>query len=181
MTGEEFAGKYATEAVESGVHDRDGEVVGHVGLLDVDDVTVEEATQAAERLPGVAAVLRTSEEAFHVWSLAVEDLDAWLEWAGALDVVDEEHVALSKSRECSVVRIDAKVRIEDGEVVKPAPSLVHLIDGSTDRPLSRPHGRVLCEEFGGDLDVDDGRAWVGHSTRRRSYLADIGGRDRGER
>ena len=34
----EFAGRYMTEAVESTVRDRDREVVGHVGLLDVDDV-----------------------------------------------------------------------------------------------------------------------------------------------
>jgi len=172
----EFEGRYGTQAVESRVLDRDRETVGHVGLLDLDGVPEGQAVEAAESLPGVVAVLRTSTGSYHLWSLAVDRLDGWIERAAHLPVVDRDHVALSESRECAVVRVDPKVGLSDGREVKPAPVPVEIVDGPTPLPLSEPHAKVLREDLGADIPMKAGREWVGYSVERRTYMADIGGR-----
>lgn len=175
-TPEEFRDQYVTEAVESRVLDRDGDLLGHVGLLDLDGAALGRAVDVAERLPGPGAVLRSSESSYHVWMLAVDSLDAWQERAAGVDGVDAEHVALSEQRECAVLRLDAKVSVEDGETLKPAPTLRRLVSGHSDRPLSEPHVRVLSEVLGADLSGQPETDCIGHSTERRVYMADIGGR-----
>jgi hypothetical protein len=76
-----------------------------------------------------------------------------------------------------VLRVDAKVSVVTGDVETSAPELQRVVTGDVDGPLSEPHGRILSDEFGADaVDVEDGREWVGHSTPRRTYMADIGGR-----
>ena len=180
---DEFAGCYATEAVESGVLDADREEIGHVGLFDLDDVGAGVARDVAERLPGPAAILRSSPASYHVWSLAVDDLDTWLDRADDLRGVDVEHVALSERRGCGVARIAPKIEIETGDETKPAPTLRAIERSDTDLPLSAPHLRVLRDEFDAsplDLGASPadcaGSEWVGHSLDRRTFIADVGGR-----
>lgn len=174
---EEFAGRYVTEAIESTVRE-DGEEIGHVALLDLDGVALGHAVESAHRLPGPAAVLRSSTEGYHIWSLAIDSLDSWHEQIERLSIADPEHLALSEERGCGVLRIDGKIDMETGDEIKPAPSLSRLVPGSTDLPLSRPHARILRDEFG--LDVEDGRLcdreFRGDGTERRVYMAEIGGR-----
>jgi hypothetical protein len=169
-------GRYVTEAVESVVRDRDRQVIGHVGLFDCDGVDEGAAVDAAEQLPGPVAVLLSSSRAFHLWALAVDDLGAWLSRGEGLDVVEREHLALAPGRDCSVLRVDRKVALADGRTVKPAPVPRRVVDGRTDLPVSQPHVDVL-DDLGADvLDVVDDQELVGHGTRRRAHLADIGGR-----
>jgi hypothetical protein len=171
-----IAEQYATEGVESRVLDDDGDLVGHVGLFDLDDVALAEAVAVAERLPDPVAILRSSPLSYHVWSLAIDGLDAWLDRAERLDAIDSEHIALSRSRGCMVLRIDAKVALDDGREVRPAPRLRRIVlsTESSPVPCSRPHARILGDEYGATIPVED-REWVGSSAPRRAYLADING------
>lgn len=179
---DKFSGRYMTQAVESTVLDRGRGEIGHVGLLDVDGVGESVARSVAAFLPGPVAVLRSSEHAYHLWALTLHShIDAWTNRVENVHVVDDDHVALSTHRGCGVLRVDEKVAVATGETVKPAPTLVEVVDADSghDRRLSEPHARILRNEFGACLDVEDGREWVGHSAPRRTYMADIGGRSGG--
>jgi hypothetical protein len=175
---EEFDGRYACKAVESFVRDEDREVLGHVGHFDVDEVGRQAAIEAARRLPGVVAVLRTSRRSYHLWALSVRPLSEWLDRGDDLDVVDDEYLAITEDRGHGVARITHKQAIATGDAVKPAPSIEALLDGDRDDgPLSRPHGDLLVDEFDAALDVvEDDHDWVGHSTSSRVFMATIGGR-----
>lgn len=169
--------RYVTEGIESGVEDLDRGIVGHVGLFDIDESGRERALTVARRLPGPVAVLRSSRRSWHLWALPVRPLDEWLDRADDVDGLDQDHLEISESRDCAVLRVDAKVRISDGETVAPEPVLRGLVDGRVDGPLSEPHADLLVEEF----DLDEGPLrkrgmWVGDSLSRRVYMADIGGR-----
>lgn len=173
--------RYVTEAVESGVLDRDGEPVGHVGLFDLDGVGRPVVESVARETPGISVALRSSGSGWHIWSLAVRPLSEWTEAALDVEHVDPEHVSLSENRGCGVLRTDAKVSVESGETVKPAPAAVLVERSETSLPLSEPHGRALSEDF--DVDIrsvsSTSDQWVGDSTDRRVYMADVGGRSGG--
>jgi len=176
---EEFLDRYMTEAVESTVT-VDGEVAGHVGLLDLDGTSAGSAYETAENLSGTVAVLRSSDRSYHVWGLSIRSLDEWLSIAERLDHVDEEHISLSHRRECSVLRMAAKRNVATGEVVKPAPTVVAVRSTETDLRQSAPHLRALREvaEEGDSRvsgDIPDPSVGVGHGAPRRVYMADIGG------
>jgi hypothetical protein len=174
---QDLAGQYVTEAVESVVLDADRDVIGHVGLLDVDESSRREALDAAELLPGPVAVLRSSRRSWHLWALRVAPLDAWVARADRLDVVDDDHTALAPGRGCSVLRVDHKVDVATGDEVVPAPTLLDVVDAD-DRPAGRvsaPHLDVLDDVVDDDLDVEGDR--VGVSTDRRVHLGDVGGRE----
>jgi hypothetical protein len=170
-----FSDQYVTEAAESGVLSRTGETIGHVGLLDLDETSLRAAEEVARQTPGVSVVLRTSEQSYHVWALAVRELDEWTEHSLALGEPDVEHVALSNSRECSVLRVDAKRDVETGERIKPAPRVLRVVETPTPLPQSDPHARVLSSLTDAEID-NSGEEWLGHSLDRRVYMADIGGR-----
>ena len=178
---EEFAGRYMTQAVESVVRDRSRDVLGHVGLLDLDGVGETVATSVADSLAGPVAVLRSSKHSHHLWGLALDDVEAWVDRAAAIRVVDDDHVAVNSARGVGVLRVEEKVAVTTGEEVKPAPRLVEVVDDHDHDvgALSEPHARILVEEFGAEIDTGDGREWVGHSTSRRVHLAAIGGRSGG--
>lgn len=178
MTDLDVSGRYMTEAVESTVLDSSGDVLGHVGLLDLDGSEERAAVDVARWTPGVSVVLRSSTDSYHVWCLAVRPLREWVEDARALGSVDVEHVDLTESRDCFVLRVDAKVSVESGEPVKPEPTVLDVEESESVLPHSGPHARLLREEFGLDVSTG-GREWVGHSTDRRVYMADVGGRSGG--
>lgn len=169
-------GRYATQAIESFVRDEDREVLGHVGHFDVDEVGRQAATDAARRLPGPVAVLRTSRSSYHLWALSIRPLSEWLDRGDDLDVVDDEYLAITEDRGHGVARIAHKRALDDGKEVKPEPSLLGLVDeADTQARLSTPHGRILRDRFGADLDPE-GDAWVGSSTTSRTFMATIGGK-----
>ena len=171
----EFEGQYVTEAVESSVYDDDGELIGHVTLLDLDHSTRDDARQVAQQLDGASAVVRSSESSYHVWDLTIRPLPDVIEQAELIPRVDPEHVELSERRECSVVRIDEKVDAGTGETIKPQPHVVETYRATCDAPQSGPHREVLAELC--SLDPwESAVGWVGSHTERRVYMADIGGR-----
>lgn len=173
---EEFAGRYACQAVESFVRDEDREVIGHVGHYDADEVGRQAAIDAASRLPGPVAVLRTSRRSYHLWALSIRPIEEWLDRGDDLDVVDDEYLAVTEDRGHGVARITHKTALADGEVVKPEPSLRAVVYNQCDMSgLSAPHGRLLRDRFDADLGPE-GDHWVGHSTTSRTFMATIGGR-----
>jgi hypothetical protein len=173
-TPEEFAGQYVTQACESVVYDERRDVVGHVGLIDMDDEPRESAVSAARSVPGPVVILRSSARSWHLWCLRVAPLTDWTECATGLGGVDDEHVALNLERDRSVLRVASKVDLETGEDVKPEPVLEEIVDDGHAWPVSGPHLRVLADVLEDDVDVGGER--VGDSTDRRVYMADVGGR-----
>ena len=128
-------------------------LLGHVVVLDLDDVDPATALEEAAALSDPAVVLRTSTGCYHVVGLGVRAFDAALEAARASracpDYVDE-----MGERGRFVARTFEKLRQESGEVYKPTPEPVVVVDG--DGPVSRPHAtrlRQLAAEVGRD-DVD---------------------------
>lgn len=173
---EEFDGKYVTEAVESGVRGDDRELLGHVALLDLDGASLEAAIENARRLEGIVAVLESSPGSYHVWSLSIRPLEEQLEIARELPAVDPEHVDLSRRRECAVLRVDEKVGVGTGDVVKPAPRVEKTLeDVCPEVPQSAPHLELL-EELGAEIVRPHGYETVGMGVDRRVYMARIGGR-----
>jgi hypothetical protein len=169
--------RYFTRAVESGVVD-DGETVGHVTLLDLDDSGIETARQAARQLPGATAVVRSSELSYHVWELSVATIDETVDRADRLDGVDPDHVGLTAARGCWVVRTEPKRRLDDATEIKPAPRVVAW-DAETHPELthSRPHLRELAQlpaRDGVEIEVPE-VPLVGDSCETRLYMAEIGG------
>ena len=168
--------KYVTEAVESGVETIDGETVGHVCFLDLDETSLGAARDVASRLPGSVAILRSSSRSYHIWGLAIKPLDAWLDLAISLDAVDDEHVSLSDRRGCGVLRIDAKRDAVSGELVKRAPTVIGIETTSSRLPHSEPHVRLLRGLTSDPIEIPAGIDLVGERLSRRVYMAEIGGR-----
>lgn len=179
-TPEEFRGQYVTQAVESVVRDESGDVVGHVGLLDVDETEREDAVSAARSLPGPVVVLKSSTRSWHLWGLRVRTLEAWTRDASGLDAVDDEHVALNLSRGVGVLRVAAKVSLDDGSEVRPEPVLEDVVDPTDDAdgPVSAPHLDVLEDVVGSPPRGVSVLGTVGDSTERRTFIADVGGASR---
>jgi len=171
----EFEGQYVTEAVESSVYNGDGELIGHVTMLDLDRSTRDDARQVAQQLDGASAVVRSSDTSYHVWELTIRPLPDVIEQAELISRVDPEHVELSERRECSVVRIDEKVDAGTGEMIKPQPRVVETYRATCDAPQSAPHRGVLTELCSREPWASTS-GWVGSHTERRVYMADIGGR-----
>lgn len=179
LEADDLADQYATEAVESVVRDAQGEPVGHVGLFDLDGSQFGEAVEAARSLPGPVAVLSSGPGAHHLWALAVLPISRWHSEGEALPGADADHVALSERREAGVLRTAPKIRLEDGEAVRPAPRFEDAVGvDRLDLGLSRPHYRTLREELGAEIPAleDPAAEWAGHSHGRRTYMAEIGGR-----
>lgn len=184
---EDLYGRYVTRAVESGVFGADGDLLGHVGLIDMDEVALADAVDVARRLRGDAVVLRSSERCYHVWCLAVRSLDRWLHDLDRLDGLDPEHVSLSLNRETMVLRTERKTALDNARdsTVAPRPSVRRMIrDDISTVPHSRPHLRVLVEELDVPIrtdivdsrrDVSEGRHWIGDRVERRVFTAAIGG------
>lgn len=171
----EFADQYVTEAIESGVQTPDGDLLGHVALLDLDGSSLGEARTVARRLGGVAAILRSSEQSYHVWGLSMHPLEKLLGLAERLEAVDHEHLALSSRRECFVLRLDAKVSCETGVEVKPAPRVIETVSTRSAYHHSEPHREALNSLEGETIEETENHTWAGSRADRRVYMADIGG------
>lgn len=176
---EDFVDKYVTEAVESTVFDVFGESIGHVGLFDLDDVHGVQAREIGKSILGTSVVLESSPGSFHLWNLTIRPLSEWIEisedLAHHIEAVDPDHIALSESRGCAVLRTDEKIDMESGETVAPAPSLVRAYEPPTSHVESAPHARYLVDNF--DVELADCRDRAGHHLDTRVYMAEIGGRE----
>jgi hypothetical protein len=139
----------------------DGETVGHVLLLDIDDGRLFEVLPVLDEQPGHYALFESSPGSYHLWDIAVRDLDEQLLRALRLsgpDRGDAEHVAISSRREEFVVRAAPKFR-PDGEVYKDAPTLDRVWSrGDPDAAISAPHAEYIREVAERD-GVDIGPGW----------------------
>lgn len=140
--------RLATAGLASYVYSGEEETLGHVVVLDLDDVDPATAFEEAARLDDPAVVLRTSPSCYHVVGLRVRPWEDALDVARASrscgDYVDEMDV-----RGRFIARTFEKVRQASGDLYKPTPEPVLVVDG--DGPVSRPHAtrlRQLAEEVG---------------------------------
>ena len=120
----------------------DGEVVGHVLLLDLDGATFLDAVKVADDLDGVAAVLRSSEGSHHIWCLDVRDFREQTVRALSYHAGDDAHVGSSWRRGYAVLRVVGKVRA-DGATYKRRPTVRHVSPSGAEGDHSAAHGAML--------------------------------------
>lgn len=137
-----------TRTVSSIVADEDERTLGHVLMLDYDDVDPEVPVEDARDLDGLAVVSRSSPGSYHVLDLRVDRFEAHVSRADRTRA-EESYVDSMVSRGEFVLRVGAKRR-EQGEQgerpYKAAPVPVAVSPGDVvRRPLSAPHIEVLRE------------------------------------
>lgn len=120
--------------------DTDG-TVGHVMLMDWDNVAERKATKWAGNLPGITIVLESSPGSFHAWNLSVGDLKTTA-CRLILNDDDRAHVEAGIKRGYWRLRYTPKRWDYKEEVHKDAPELVTVTLNRTERPQSRPHYRL---------------------------------------
>jgi hypothetical protein len=132
-----------TAGVTSHVYadDADG-LEGHALLLDLDDAELIEAVKVADDLEGVAAVLRSSEGSYHVWSLRVSTFREQTIRALSYHAADDKHVGSSWRRGYAVLRVVGKVQ-GDGETYKERPCVCHVSPSGAAGPHSAAHAAML--------------------------------------
>jgi hypothetical protein len=132
----------SASGLSSGVPDGDGDVLGHVLMLDYDDVRdILAIIGDLEPMDGVSVVLESSSGSYHGYNLSVRPFaDAIVD--GARSESDLRHVRASARRGYYVLRITDKLR-GDGEVYKDAPTPVWVGVSDSDRPQSEGHLRML--------------------------------------
>jgi hypothetical protein len=178
-----------TTTISSVVADEDEQDLGHVLMLDYDDVDPLVPIQDARSLDGLTAVSRSSPGSYHVLDLRVCRWYEVVERARSTrasgtyieDMADRGEFAL---------RVGPKLTKdgEDVEVSAPVPVAVDPGDVRLDRPLSEPHVEVLLDLVSGrgpeDVERDlrsvlDSRESVGDllvRETRRVGLIQEGGR-----
>ena len=125
--------------------EEDGETLGHVLMIEWDDVEdVMGPIRTADRLPGVSVLLRSSPGSYHLFNLSVRDLETQLVDAMRKNG-DVYQARWAARRGYFVLRILAKIRQESGEVYKPAPEPVHVFSSESDFRQSRPHMDMLID------------------------------------
>lgn len=140
----------------------DGDVIGHVLLLDLDNVDYIEAVQVADDLDAVAAVLESSEGSHHIWSLGVDTLRQQTIRGLSYHASDDAHVGASWRRGYAVLRAFRKVR-DDGETYKERPTLHHVSTAGAEGRHSAAHAVMLqvlrreqSEAVSGEVDAARG-------------------------
>jgi hypothetical protein len=139
-----------TTTISSVVADEDEQDLGHVLLLDYDDVDPLVPIQDARSLDGLTAVSRSSPGSYHVLDLQVCHWHEVVERARSTrasgtyieDMADRGEFAL---------RVGPK-QTRDGDVEVSAPVPVAVDPGdpiALDRPLSEPHVEVLLDLVSG--------------------------------
>ena len=128
----------------------DGEVIGHVVLMDYDGgCNYDRVISDASQFPGATAVFESSPGSWHVWNTTVCDRDG-----AALRMLsckcDPMHISVGYRRGRWTIRFGAKTRVnasagseEQPEPYKSAPELMDWWVNETDEPQSRPHINLL--------------------------------------
>jgi hypothetical protein len=181
-----------SSGVCSQVYGDDRQLVGHVLMVEYDDVAREVAERDARFLPGVTVLLRSSARCWHVYDLGVRSWDRTVELARSTSccpLYRDEQVDLGRF----ALRTFEKIR-RTGDVYRDAPVPVAVVDG--DGPLSWPHAetlRQLAVEVDQQVvadtldDLVDERPTVGRTLRTTDYetytdelAAVLGGETNGE-
>jgi hypothetical protein len=132
-----------TSGMCSHVRDQDGEELGHILMIDFDDVDdVMIPLSSADRQPGISIVSRSSPGSYHHHNLSVRSFDEQIR-EGAAETGDLGHIRWAARRGYFVLRILGKRRIESGELYKEPPEIVSVISSESDLPQSRRHLQLL--------------------------------------
>lgn len=175
-----------TAGVGSGVFDEDESELGHVVMLDYDDVDVDIVLEDADALPGPAVVLSSSPGSWHVWGLRVRS------WTAALDAMRESRASSAfvdemSQRERAVLRTQPK--LTDDHTVRTPPPLPIRVVGELETEISRPHTirlRELATKCGRPhVEADlatmlEGESTIGRTLRSEAWSYDDSGDDGGE-
>jgi hypothetical protein len=142
------------------VSDADGEVLGHVLMLDYDDVReVAPRISLLDSLDGVSVLLESSDGSYHGYNLSVRSIEEQV-YRAAQTESEAGHVRSSARRDHFVLRWTAKLREPDMTEYKPAPSVVWCSVSESDVPQSEPHLRALAQRA-----EEDGRPEVAADLR----------------
>lgn len=156
-----------TKSVCSNV-DEDGETVGHIVLLDYDDIHKRQVESRLDDVPGITVLLRSSEGSFHAWNLCVQSLEK----TACRQILlrdDVNHIRNGISAGRWRLRIGPKV-YRGGEVYKERPELVAVGINPTDQPQSRPHMdavKALWEVP--EPPANFGFEWIGETAGTDAY------------
>ena len=147
-TPERLSGAVITEGITSQVVE-DGDVSGHVLLLDYDDgISYADLVQDVGGLEGFTAVFESSPGSFHVWNLSIRSLeDTALLKLRLRD--DDLHAGTGYRAGRYVIRLGPKrVVMEDGseEQYKEAPVLRDCWYNPTAQPQSAAHLGLLAND-----------------------------------
>lgn len=139
-------GLLRASGLSSVVQTESGERLGHILMLDYDDVTdAFDVVAEIETIPGVSIVLESSPGSFHGYNLSVRPFESQVTDAASKDG-EMGHVRQSARRGYFVLRWSKKIHEQDGTVYKPAPSMVSVsVDPST-FPQSEPHLTLFAKQ-----------------------------------
>lgn len=152
----------------------DGEVVGHVLLLDLDGATLLDAVKVADDLDGVAAVLESSEGSHHIWCLDVREFREQTVRALCYHAGDDAHVGSSWRRGYAVLRVVGKVD-RDGDTYKRRPTVRHVSPSGASGDHSAAHAamlRSLIEDQGEAPQGDPSALDPAHAPESVRYAGD---------
>lgn len=167
--------RLVTAGLASYVYDEDREVLGHVGMFDLDDVEPIEALTEAFGLGETAVLLRSSAGNFHLVGLDVAGWDERVEDARGVSCA-EDYLDGMASRGRFVMRTHPKIVVGTGETYKPAPEPIAVVTG--EGPVSSPHAtrfRQLAEDVGRDevaeaiAEIADDAGRVGCTLTQSKY------------
>lgn len=132
-----------TSGLCSHVRDQDGEELGHILMVDFDDIDdVMIPLSSATRQEGISIISRSSPGSYHHYNLSIRSFDAQIR-EGAAETGDLGHIRWAARRQYFVLRILGKRRIESGELYKEAPEIVAVVETASELPQSRRHLQLL--------------------------------------
>lgn len=144
--------RIVTAGLASFVHDSDRETIGHVLMLDLDDVEDPAiAIEQAEDLDDLSIVLRSSPRSYHVVGLGVRSWDVATSQA-VRSRADLDYVVEMMDKGRFIARSQPKIRRETGEIYKRSPEPVFVSPG--EGPISRPHTRRI-EQIANNVGRED--------------------------
>ena len=142
-----------TTGIESETVDDDLEPVGHVLMLDYDDVPLETAQADLETIRGPSVLVQSSPGSWHVYGLALRPFDDVVEQARETNA-SREYISEMDRRGAFTLRVSSKTT-PAGEIETPAPVPLAVTLTPTDEPIdvSRPH-TVRLRQLADEADVE---------------------------
>jgi len=129
----------------STVSDAEGEGLGHILMLDYDDIQqVSPVISMLDHQPGVSVLLQSSRGSYHAYNLSVRPIEQQI-YRAAQTESEAGHVRSSARRDYFVLRWTAKLRDSDMSEYKPAPEVIWYSVTSTEEPQSKPHLQALAQ------------------------------------
>lgn len=134
----------------SSVVQDDGESVGHILMLDYDDVAdTFGVIEEVERVPGVSVILESSPGSYHGYNLSVRPFERQVTDATRKSG-EMSHVRQSARRGYFVLRWSRKIHEQDGTEYKPAPQIISVSVAESDQPQSEPHLSLFAQQAESD-------------------------------